>query len=114
MKNNCPLEHDEQVAFVQWFRYKFPSVKIMAIPNGTRSSIGAAVKAKKEGVSSGVPDLYIPAWKLWIEMKRQKGGNVSSEQKEWIEYLESIGDKVIIGRGCADAVFKVLDLSISR
>jgi len=111
MKNNCPLEHDEQVAFVQWFKYKFPLIKILSIPNGTRASIGAAVKAKKEGVSSGVPDLYIPAWKLWIEMKRQKGGRVSHDQKEWIEYLDSIGDKVIIANGCNDAVSKVLAFS---
>lgn len=111
MKNLCPLEHEEQAAFVQWFRYKFPLVRILAIPNGTRASIGAAIKAKKEGVSSGVPDLYIPAWKLWIEMKRKKGGSVSKEQKDWIEYLESIGDKVIIGKGCEDAAQKVIDLS---
>lgn len=107
-----PLEHDEQVAFVFWFRLKFPTVKILAIPNGTRASIGAAVKAKKEGVSSGVPDLYIPAWKLWIEMKRQKGGRVSPEQKEWIEYLESIGDKVLVGNGWNDAASKVLGLGL--
>jgi hypothetical protein len=108
--NNCPLEHDEQVAFVQWFKLKFPGVRILAIPNGTRASIRVAIKAKKEGVSSGVPDLYIPAWKLWIEMKRQKGGTLSVEQKEWIQYLESINDKVIIGRGCEDAAAQVLAL----
>lgn len=104
-----PLEHDEQVAFVHWFRLQFPHVKILAIPNGTRASIGAAIKAKKEGVSSGVPDLYIPAWKLWVEMKRQKGGVVSPEQKEWIQYLESIGDRVIVARGWVDAVSKITD-----
>jgi hypothetical protein len=78
--------------------------------NGSDISIGAAVKAKKEGVSSGVPDLYIPAWKTWIEMKRQKGGSVSPDQKEWIQYLESIGDKVIIGKGCEDAARKLIQL----
>lgn len=108
-----PLEHDEQVAFVSWFKMKFPHIRILAIPNGTRASIGAAIKAKKEGVSSGVPDLYIPAWKLWVEMKRQKGGTVSPEQKEWIHYLEVIGDKVIVARGCEDAALKLGQLGFN-
>jgi hypothetical protein len=37
-----------------------------------------------EGVSPGVPDLFIPDWLLWVEMKREKGGRVSPEQKDWI------------------------------
>lgn len=76
-----PLEHDEQVAFVTLFGRLYPTVRILAIPNGTRANIRAAIKAKKEGVSAGVPDLYIPAWKLWVEMKRRKGSTTSAEQK---------------------------------
>jgi len=72
--------------------------------------MSAAIKAKKEGVSSGVPDLYIPAWKVWVEMKRRKGGKLSPEQKEWIEYLRSIGDTAIIGNGWEDAMEKIMDL----
>jgi VRR-NUC domain. len=50
-----------------------------------------------------VPDLFVPAWSLWIEMKRQKGGRLSADQKDWIAYLESIGHVVIVGRGFEDA-----------
>jgi hypothetical protein len=114
IKKAVPLEHDEQVAFVNWFRIKFSSVRILAIPNGTRTSIRSAIKAKKEGVSSGVPDLYVPAWKLWIEMKRQKGGRLSPEQKDWNDYLVSIGDQVIVANGCMDAVNQVLALHSPR
>jgi hypothetical protein len=45
----------------------------------------------------------VPAWCLWIELKRVTGGAVSPAQKDWIAYLESIGHRVIIGRGFEDA-----------
>jgi hypothetical protein len=64
-------------------------------------SQGAALKA--EGVQAGVPDLFVPAWLCWIEMKKESGGVVSPVQKDWIQYLESIGHRVIIGRGFEDA-----------
>jgi hypothetical protein len=107
-----PLEHDEQVAFVTLFGRLYPTVRILAIPNGTRANIRAAIKAKKEGVSAGVPDLYIPAWKLWVEMKRRKGSTTSAEQKNWHEYLRGIGDKVIIGKGCDDALDQIKAMNL--
>jgi hypothetical protein len=44
---------------------------------------------------------------MWIEMKRQKGGSVSIEQKDWHEYLISIGHTVIVAKGFEDAVSKL-------
>jgi len=103
-------EHEEQCLFVQWFELQFPKIRIFAIPNGTRASIGAAVKAKKEGVRSGVPDLYAPKWKLWIEMKKVKGGTLSATQKDWIDYLKNdVGDSVIVARGFSDAKVQVIE-----
>lgn len=108
MKTNiCPLEHDEQVAFVTFFERLYPQVRILAIPNGTRAGIRAAIKAKKEGVKKGVPDLYIPEWKVWVEMKRRKGSSTSPEQKDWHEYLKSIGDHVILAKGFDDAIEQI-------
>lgn len=101
--DTMPSEHLEQVRLVSWFRRTFPDVRIFAVPNGGVRSGLQGVKLKAEGVSAGVPDLFVPAWSLWVEMKRAKGGTVSSEQKDWIAYLESIGHKVIIGRGFEDA-----------
>jgi len=66
---------------------------------------GAALKA--EGVSPGVPDLHIPAWKLWVEMKRSMGGVVSPVQRDWIAYLQGIGHQVIVGHGFEDARAKI-------
>lgn len=105
-----PSEHLEQVAFVRWFRASFPGVMIFAIPNGDLRNVTTAKRLKDEGQVNGIPDLYIPAWKIWIEMKRKKGGRLSPDQKEKIAYLESIGDTVIVGYGCDDARAKLLDI----
>lgn len=101
-------EHEEQREFVQWFRRAFPEVRIFAIPNGGARSPSTAGRLKAEGVSKGVPDLYIPAWRTWVEMKRQKGGSVSPEQKDWHAYLESIGDFVIVAKGNEDAQRQII------
>lgn len=105
--NAAPSEHAEQVTFVQWFRRQHPGVRIFAIPNGGARSDVVGGKLKAEGVSKGVPDLYVPEWGLWIEMKRTKGGALSPEQKDWIAYLKGIGHTVIVGRGAEDAIANV-------
>jgi hypothetical protein len=102
-----PSEHYEQALLVQWFRQTYKGVRIFAIPNGGARSPATAGRLKAEGVSSGVPDLFIPAWRLWVEMKRTKGGSLSAEQKDWIAYLESVGFCCIVGKGAEDAKAKI-------
>lgn len=101
-------EHEEQREFVIWFRQTFPEHRIFAIPNGGQRSRITGAKLKAEGVSSGVPDLYCPSLKLWVEMKREKGGSLSQKQKDWLRYLESIKNFTVVGYGCEDAKKKVL------
>ena len=60
-----PTEHEEQRELVRWFRQGYKGVRIFAIPNGGARSIATAGRLKVEGVSPGVPDLFIPAWRLW-------------------------------------------------
>ena len=100
-------EHEEQRELVRWFRQTWPGVRIFAIPNGGQRSMATAARLKAEGVSSGVPDLFVPAWGLWVEMKRSKGGSVSAEQKDWIAYLESVEFCCIVGKGAEDAKAKI-------
>jgi len=76
-----PSETEEQEGFVNWFRAKFPGVLIFAIPNGGHRAISTAKRLKAEGVVPGIPDLHVPAWRLWIEMKRVKGGKLSALKK---------------------------------
>ena len=105
-----PSEHFEQREVVRWFRQTWPGVRIHAIPNGGARSKATAGRLKAEGVASGVPDLFIPAWRLWVEMKRVKGGSLSAEQKDWIAYLEnleSVNYWCIVGKGAEDAKAKI-------
>lgn len=102
-------EDQEQMLFVQWWRRNRPE-RIFAVPNGGHRHPAVAAKLKATGTVAGVPDLYVPALHLWIEMKRQKGGVLSSVQKDWIEYLSDIGDTVIVGKGWEDAVEKLRQL----
>ena len=104
-----PSEDREQMLFVQWFRRTFPGVLIYAIPNGGHRHIAVAAKLKATGAVRGIPDLHIPAWSMWVEMKRQKGGALSPEQKDIISYLESIGHAVIVGRGFEHAKAQIME-----
>ena len=99
-----PSEHIEQAEFVSWFRKTFTGVRIFAIPNGGKRGKREATRLKVEGVSAGVPDLYIPEWRLWVEMKRTKGSSTSKKQKDWHDYLIRIGDSVVIPKGCEQAI----------
>lgn len=104
-----PSEHVEQALLVQWFRRSYPNVLIFAIPNGGARSKATASRLKVEGVVSGIPDLFCPEWKLWIEMKRIKGGVVSNEQRGMIDYLQSVGYRAIVCKGAEDAKAQILE-----
>ena len=102
-------EHLEQARLVMWFRQTYPDTLIFSIPNGGLRSKSQAMKLKVEGVVPGIPDLFVPAWKLWIEMKKVKGGKLSDEQKEMIKYLQSVNYCVIVGHGAEDAKAQILE-----
>lgn len=105
--NAVPSEDHEQMMLVQWFRRTYPDVRIFSVPNGGHRHPAVAAKMKATGVVSGVPDLFVPAWRLWVEMKRSKGGSLSPEQKDWIAYLESVNYWCIVGKGADDAKAKI-------
>lgn len=92
-------EHYEQAKFVSWFRKTFED-EIIAIPNGGKRNKSEALRLKVEGVRPGVSDLYVPAWHLWIEMKKADGGSgLSEKQKEWADYVISIGHDFFVCNG---------------
>lgn len=103
MEDRIPTEHEEQREVVKWFRRKYGPVRIFAIPNGGFRSRATAARLKAEGVSRGVPDLYVPEKSLWIEMKRIKGGRLSPDQRDWMRYLNEIGNTVMVCYGAEDA-----------
>lgn len=109
-------ESQQQAAVVQRFRLKWPQYKIFAIPNGTHiKSHAGRKKAKKEGLLKGVSDLMVMVPKggyhgLWIEMKDigKTEKDVTTEQKEFIEYASFMGYKALWCIG-ADQADKAID-----
>lgn len=99
-------EHAEQVSLVQWFDKEFPKLRgrLFAIPNGGHRHHAEAARLKLEGVRAGVPDLFLPVpaggkHGLFIEMKREKGGRLSPEQKDWLAHLNEQGYRAEVCKG---------------
>jgi len=87
------IEHRMQVALVKWLRHK--GIFVFAIPNGGARNRITGKRLKDEGVLAGVPDLFIPAHKLFIELKAP-GGKLSEAQKECHAKLFDCGCKVAV------------------
>lgn len=108
--SGIPSEHQEQVAFIKWFRQQYKGVLIFAIPNAGVRSPQLAAYMKAEGLVPGIPDLCIPEWNTWIEFKRVKGGKVSPEQAEIHQRLQAIGHTVLVAHGCEMAIEQIKGL----
>ena len=111
MKPPVPLEKDECKTLVAYLRLRnIPHTHISNETGKGRDAKFMGIRNKQMGVSSGFPD-YIIVLKdklLFIEMKRVKGGSVSSSQKEWITTLEDAGQLVFVARG-AEAAIKIIE-----
>jgi hypothetical protein len=98
-------EHEHQCAFFRWMRIQYPKVLAYAIPNGGQRNKIVAAKLKKEGVTAGIPDIFVADGKpgLFIEMKEPKKGSLSKTQKEVIPILEGAGYPVAVCYGWEEA-----------
>ena len=117
---NVPYEADEQKAIFEWIGYnigRFPEMELcLHIPNGGYRNPREAHNLRLQGVKSGVPDLFLPVarggWHgLFIELKRQKGGRLSEDQKAWIDALNEQHYYATVAQGAeeaCDVIFKYL------
>jgi hypothetical protein len=103
-------EHCEQVALIDWCHSHTDKrlQLIYAHLNGIRTTLGNAIKHKNAGAKKGIPDLFLPVPSggfhgMYIEMKKEKGGTISSEQKVWISLLKQQGYEAIVCRGADEA-----------
>jgi hypothetical protein len=109
-------EHAEQSLLFQWAcvaEGQHPELALLfAIPNfsgrlGNAPPLAAirhAQKLNREGRKRGVPDICLPVGRgshhaLYLEMKKSKGGTVSSEQKAWHAALSAAGNRVVVCKG---------------
>ena len=123
---DCPTEYQEQVKIFEWSRLMVatnqePRLRLLrAGMEGVRLSMGTRVKAKRAGMDSSFPDLFLPVplfdprilglyhcCGLFLELKRLKGGVVSPDQKAMHQALRAQGYRVEVCRG-ADAAIKCI------
>jgi len=126
---HIPSEYEEQVAFVT--RCKRENITVIMIENSLQFPVNlvlniirpfvTSVQLKKieiginkllsiltnkryaQGMLKGAPDLFIPQYKLFIEMKRRDGGVVSESQKKVHKILRQLDYKVEVCYGALNS-----------
>ena len=115
---NVPLEDDEAIAFADWLRaVHIPHTHVAnEVGNSTRSTKLRAMKAKRMGQAAGVwdYDIFVPVenidgeieayQEIRIELKRRKGGTVSTAQKVWGDIYEMAGIPCRVCHGAEEAI----------
>ncbi len=107
-----PTEEEEQTLLFSWVNMQkntYPELDLLFhIPNEGKRTAQTGARLKAAGLSSGVPDICLPVAKcgynaLYIEMKRQKGGTLSANQKQWLEKLLKAGNLAVRCNGFEEA-----------
>ena len=114
---NVPLESEEQIAVVQWFRLNAksfgldPNQLLHPANEGKRTGRTAHTLAAM-GLIAGTPDLFLAVPKkglggLWLEMKRIKKARVSEAQNAMLDLLDRAGYATRVCYGRAEAVQEI-------
>lgn len=111
-----PYENEEQYLVVQELRIRYPKLLFFHIPNGDKRAYSTANRLKGGGVVPGVPDLFFPALKLFIEMKRQRSAaaQVSKAQKYMMGLLREAGYRCEVCYGAQEAVSLINEIMKTR
>lgn len=112
-KNTTPHESWEQQSLVAELERLEPGILMEINPAaGMKLDKRMAAAVKALGYQAGTLDIFLPEHHVYIELKRQKGGSLSPEQKARIPRLESAGYRVIVARGAVDAVDQLRKLGL--
>ena len=104
-KNTTPHESWEQQSLVAELERLEPGIMMEINPAaGMKLDKRMAAAIKTLGYQAGTLDIFLPEHRVYIELKRQKGGALSPEQKARIPRLESAGYRVIVAKGAVDAI----------
>ena len=112
-------EHIVQVAVMQHLRHRArPGVVYFAIPNGGHRSKATAAYLKAEGVRAGVADIGLvlpPDGKAaFLELKREKGGQVRPTQKAFGADVSLAGALYAVACGVDEAVAQLTEWGVLR
>ncbi len=136
-RSSVPTEDQEQAWLMEWASYHhICKDHLIAIPNGGSRHPAEAAKLKRTGVKAGVSDLFlacpsiriepdrsegyfttegglyhvvIDSCGLWIELKRIKGGRISTIQNNWLELVGSVGYSTKVCYGWVEAKDCILE-----
>ena len=108
-KEPIPTESTEQIWLFEWAaqmaQLRWPILDMMYhIPNEGKRSRATGGRMRAEGLKKGMPDVCLPAPRfgyhgLYIEMKRQRGGKLTDDQREKIRKLRELGYRVEVCKG---------------
>jgi hypothetical protein len=106
-------ESNQQEIVIKYIKIAYSEVLYCASAGGVWTSRTQGIKMKRTGYVKGFPDLFIYEPRkgfhgLAIEMKKEKGGVASPEQKQWQEQLRNRGYSSYICKGSEEAI-KVID-----
>ena len=111
------IEHHHQCELIHWRDWsmrQIPELRMLfAIPNGGKRNIITAKKMKAEGVTAGVPDLFLAVPRgiyhgLFIEMKAPKGKS-TDKQASMQNHLTQYGYLVLVMYNWIDAKIAIED-----
>jgi len=105
-------EANQQEIVIKYLRLAYPNALYCASAGGMRTSYLQAIKMKRTGYVKGFPDLFIyepnqDYHGLAIEMKKEKGGTASPEQKRWQDDLRNRGYSSYICKGSEEAIKQI-------
>ena len=98
-----PSEALECQRLIDYLRAR--NIRFAHVPNEATSRT-QRIKNARMGASAGIPDylILLPTVTLWIEMKKQKGGRVSEQQRAWIDALNAqAGQFAVVCNGFEEA-----------
>lgn len=112
-----PTEEQEQIKLAEYLdRHNYTWCHV---PNGGFRNVVTGKRLKAQGVKPGVPDVLIfdPVKHvegksyvgIAIELKRQKGGQLSMHQKNWLNYLRQCGWYTVVCKGADQAIDLLLN-----
>lgn len=119
-KNTSQKESSDQIQFVEYCKAR--GFRVVSTQNGMYlpeqkdengepkfNRFAYINRQKQMGLAEGFPDLIIFAKNaehncLYLEMKRKKGGRLSDEQKEWLQWLDENDYAVGVAKGYDSAV----------
>lgn len=98
MARGTPIRRRERVIqqkFVALARHFLPDLLFWHTPNGEDRDPRTAIVLASMGVEAGVPDIFVPELRLFIEFKAP-GGSLSAAQVEVVTELRRLGYDVVV------------------